>query len=150
MPESFCFGIKSIDSASILRRRLSPHGRRRELHARGARGHRRRLRPHHRGIGRGIEGAAGHREPYGHVPDGQGPYRRGAARLRRPAAPPRPGALLHAQEHLHIPFAGRPEAGHGRCTLIVRNRRTALLVVWYACFPLRRICTRFSGYSTTI
>lgn len=32
----------------------------------------------------------------------------------------------------------------GRCALIVRNRRTALLVVWYACFPLRRICTRFS------
>ena len=55
----------------------------------------------------GIEGAAEHREPYGHVPDGQGSYRRGAARLRRPAAPPRSGTLLHAQEHLHIPAAGR-------------------------------------------
>lgn len=63
------------------------------------------------------------------------PDRRGAARLRRAAAPPRPGTLLHAQEHLHIPAAGRPEAGHGRRALIVRNRRTTLLVVWYACFP---------------
>lgn len=51
---------------------------------------------------------------------------------------------------LHIPAAGRPEAGHGGCALIVRNRRTTLLVVWYACFPLRRICTRFSGCYTTI
>ena len=88
--------------------------------------------------------------PYGYVPDGQGPDRRGAARLRRSAAPSRPGTLLHAQEHLHIPAAGRPETGHGGRALIVRNRRTTLLVVWYACFPSRRTCIRFSGCYTTI
>lgn len=107
-----CSWAKSRTSTS---RRLSPHGRRREFHAQELAAIAAGYASHHRGVGWKWKERR-HVNPTD-IPDGQGPYRRSAARLRRSAGATRSGIATTSRSNIPYPRCGLPaEAGHGGCT----------------------------------